>query len=222
MIELELEPLSSAARALIALESERAGAPRAARDAVLAGVLGAAAFAVPAALAASGGAVIQALPVAGASTAGAASAGAATLLTTTTAKLLALTLSASLGAAGTYAVTRSDPDPALRAENTRLRAELTALRAQLKPSDPTTPFAAERLLLERAQSALLRNDPPTAKAALAEHARRFPGGLFEEEREALHIRALQQSGDPAAPAAREAFRRRFPHSPHLVPPRDVK
>jgi hypothetical protein len=58
----------------------------------------------------------------------------------------------------------------------------------------------ERLLLERARAALLRQDPAGALAALAQHRAAFPNGQLADEREALHQQAndLDPGGTPAS------------------------
>lgn len=72
---------------------------------------------------------------------------------------------------------------------------------------------AERLLLERATTALVRNDATSALAALREHARRFPRGELAEEREVLLVRALRASGQSDAANERaQDFKRQFPSS----------
>jgi hypothetical protein len=51
---------------------------------------------------------------------------------------------------------------------------------------------------------------------LGRHARKFPNGQLEEEREALWVQALVASGDAGSARARgELFRRRFPRSIQL-------
>jgi hypothetical protein len=74
-------------------------------------------------------------------------------------------------------------------------------------------LAVERTLIERARSAMVRGSPQDALAATREHAQRFPGGRFAEERDFITIRALAASGDKArARAAADAFRLRHPQS----------
>lgn len=74
-------------------------------------------------------------------------------------------------------------------------------------------LAVERTLIERARSAMVRGNPQDALAATREHAQRFPGGRFAEERDFITIRALAASGDKArARAAADAFRLRHPQS----------
>jgi hypothetical protein len=71
----------------------------------------------------------------------------------------------------------------------------------------------ERRLLEAARTALLRERPADALAALRTHRTRHPDGALAEERDVLHVAALAASGD--ADGAREAgaeFRARYPNS----------
>jgi hypothetical protein len=55
---------------------------------------------------------------------------------------------------------------------------------------------AERVLLERARSAILRRDADAALAAVALHAKRFPHGQLAEEREALRTQAERLRSEP--------------------------
>jgi hypothetical protein len=75
------------------------------------------------------------------------------------------------------------------------------------------PFVTERSLLDRARTALERDDPTRALRLAEEHERRFPEGLLGQEREAIAISALVVLGRNADARARAAdFRRRFPDS----------
>jgi hypothetical protein len=71
----------------------------------------------------------------------------------------------------------------------------------------------EGALLERARSALMAGQEKAARAALAEHERRFADGRMAEQREALEIAALVQAGqrDEARERATR-FRERYPRS----------
>jgi hypothetical protein len=81
----------------------------------------------------------------------------------------------------------------------------------------TTPaesdLSAERELLDRARSAFAAGDPAATLASVNLHARRFPNGRLEEEREALAVKALVDAGRYDEARARGArFRIRFPRS----------
>jgi hypothetical protein len=87
----------------------------------------------------------------------------------------------------------------------------SASGAKRAPAAPS--LRDERLLLERASSALVRGDSAAALIALREHARRFPKGALAEEREVLFIRALRASGDDTAANRRaKQFKDEFPSS----------
>ncbi|MBZ5714902.1 tetratricopeptide repeat protein [Nannocystis pusilla] len=69
---------------------------------------------------------------------------------------------------------------------------------------------------QRAQAALAAGRHEDALAALDAHGRRFPGGVFEEERQVSRATALCKLGDrEAASAARQKFLRERPSS-HLA------
>jgi hypothetical protein len=88
-----------------------------------------------------------------------------------------------------------------------------ATEASRAPADPSRGLAEQLALLDGAASLLRRGDPAGALDAVQRHSTRFPRSLFEEEREALAIRALVASGDRAAARVRtEAFSRRFSRS----------
>ena len=63
-----------------------------------------------------------------------------------------------------------------------------------------------------ARRALTRGEPTEAVVHLEQHAERFPQGAFLEERMAYLAIARCQTG--AGLAAADAFRRRWPRSPH--------
>lgn len=85
-----------------------------------------------------------------------------------------------------------------------------------RPASPRAAWpdpAAERVLLDTARTALMRERPADALAALRRHEARFPRGQLAEERESLRVMALVRAGDHAGARARgDAFRRRFPGS----------
>jgi hypothetical protein len=74
-------------------------------------------------------------------------------------------------------------------------------------------LASESRLLDLARVALAEGDLRRSMTALEQHRRIFPEGQLLPQREALRIEALVASGDyPAALAAANAFRHRFPES----------
>jgi hypothetical protein len=108
----------------------------------------------------------------------------------------------------------------------RLEPTPSALPPTIESQAPPAPVAvetpapvgsgglnAERVLLDRARFAFSRGDDGAALEALGVHARRFPRGLLEEEREALAIKALVEAGRGDEAKARGArFGARFPDS----------
>jgi hypothetical protein len=74
-------------------------------------------------------------------------------------------------------------------------------------------LAAERALLERAQSALARGHPSEAYQAALEHELDYPHGQLVEEREVLEVQSLAALGRRAeAEKAAAAFRKSHPKS----------
>ncbi len=71
-------------------------------------------------------------------------------------------------------------------------------RAPLRPRRGSGSLDAERVLLERARTALARGEPRQALAVLATYGRRHPRGSLREEQEALAIQALVGAGEHAA------------------------
>jgi hypothetical protein len=99
-------------------------------------------------------------------------------------------------------------------------APAPAASEEVRPSDSATPrtpsastLVAERALLDVAHSALAGGNASGALTALGQHARRFPNGVYREEREALTVQCLRALGraDEAARRA-AAFRARYPKS----------
>jgi hypothetical protein len=84
------------------------------------------------------------------------------------------------------------------------------------PSSPTSAASdaslrRERVLIERASSAIARQDGTAALAALDEHRTSFPNGRLTEEREALAIHALVLAKRlPEARTRAKRFRESFP------------
>ncbi len=78
---------------------------------------------------------------------------------------------------------------------------------------PLRDLSAERMLLDGARAALGRGDPAAAVVAAKAHEQRFPRGALAEEREALYIQALAQSGKlPEARARAARFKQTYPDS----------
>jgi len=76
-------------------------------------------------------------------------------------------------------------------------------------------LGAELALLRAARAALAKAAPQEALQRLAEHERRFPGGLLAEERMVLRVQALCESGAvEEARAAARRFTQERPNSPH--------
>jgi hypothetical protein len=83
------------------------------------------------------------------------------------------------------------------------------------PADMAQALKEEQTLIAGAKSALDAGDASGAMRALAEHARRFPGGILTEERSALRVMALCARGDTGqAETERADFLSRWPRSPH--------
>lgn len=84
----------------------------------------------------------------------------------------------------------------------------------MPPSDtPDVQLTAERALIDRARSALLRRDGAAALSALDAHAAAHPDGRLAEEREALVVQALAAAGRLAAAQERAArFAAKYPSS----------
>jgi hypothetical protein len=99
------------------------------------------------------------------------------------------------------------PAPALSGREMRSPAEA----APPVPSSST--LTAERALLDVAHSALGNGQAAEALGALGQHARRFPRGVYREEREALTIqcfRALGRTNEAEQLVA--TFKARYPRS----------
>jgi len=74
----------------------------------------------------------------------------------------------------------------------------------------------ERSLLDRARLDIVHGKVREARALLASHAEKFPGGQLTEEREALIIRLLVREGRLTEARSRAArFRNQHPHSIQL-------
>lgn len=81
------------------------------------------------------------------------------------------------------------------------------------PVPSSSTLSAERALLDVAHSALSKGQASDALDALGRHARRFPRGVYREEREALTIQCLRALGrvDEAERLAAQ-FKTRYPRS----------
>lgn len=122
--------------------------------------------------------------------------------------------------AGAVARPPSDDEPANDAPPARVRAVPAEPRANPSPELPrdTAPpvaagLAAQQALLDDARAALRRGDGSGALAAIASHDAAFPTTAFEEEREAVAIKALLLIGRVSEARARtQRFEARFPQS----------
>lgn len=97
----------------------------------------------------------------------------------------------------------------------RRRADPTAAKrfVRVDAGTPDERLAAERVLVERARSALARGRQSDALVALREHRKRFKDGQLAEEREALTVAALASQGESEqARATADRFRKRYPKS----------
>ncbi len=99
-----------------------------------------------------------------------------------------------------------------------LAAELPAPKKSDRDAAPRRSNRADAHTLElgvlqRARAAVASGQFPTALEAIAEHQRRFPTGILQEEREALRVKALAGLGktEEARKAARR-FGEKFPNS----------
>jgi hypothetical protein len=89
----------------------------------------------------------------------------------------------------------------------------TAASSPLAPEPPTTPEAESEIsLLKRARAVA---DAAQALALTSQHAKLYPGGALEQEREVIAIDALLRLGrrDEAAQRAKR-FQERYPGSAH--------
>ena len=112
------------------------------------------------------------------------------------------------------------------ADNSAPGATASVTRPAIEPAPATTPrkprgdgrerdrdLTAERTLIEQARTALSRDKAEIALTALERHARTFPVGALEEEREGLLVQTLVELRryDQARTLAAR-FHRRFPRS----------
>lgn len=95
------------------------------------------------------------------------------------------------------------------------KKQTVAARPEAKVETPGADelLARERELIDTARSALLHGDATAAIAALQTHAKTFPKGRLDEERESLWVQALVMKGAAAEAAAKAAhFHQKFPRS----------
>jgi len=88
-----------------------------------------------------------------------------------------------------------------------------AAQAAVSSNAARSRFAAERLLIDAARSALARGDGSAALKALSQHQQEFPAGALAEERDALNVQSLAAIGrmnEAGEQAGR--FRKRYPTS----------
>ena len=108
------------------------------------------------------------------------------------------------------AAPREEPESDVRAP------ERATASGQASAAEPAKASAAETeiSLLKRARAATLAN-PARALALTAEHAKLYPGGALEQEREVIAVDALLRLGrrDEAAQRAKQ-FQERYPGSAH--------
>jgi hypothetical protein len=82
-----------------------------------------------------------------------------------------------------------------------------------RPGAASESSGAELELMRKAHNAFAARDYANALILIGEHARRFPGSLLAEEREALRVRCLVGSGRTTeARRTTTAFEKRFPRS----------
>jgi hypothetical protein len=125
---------------------------------------------------------------------------------------------------------QQDASPPAPASNTAgTKSETLGSREQIRNDPPpsgssagsaaprrapaTDAHAVELAILQRARAAVASARFSAALEPIAEHQRRFPNGLLQEEREALRVKALAGLGETeAASAAARRFREKFPNS----------
>ena len=216
----ELEPMSPAMRALLEAEQPLDVVPSATRAKLFAKVSASVAGA-----AAVGGAVSGASALGGKAAAG--SVAATTAVTTKVLVVAAVAFSVGGGVgAGVHAVVvqpqqRVQPAPivirmeappvAVPPEPVVVPAPVPAplpvpvpVKVLAPPKRPDN-LGAERSYIEQARAALSRHEAAAALAALLQHEREYPAGQLAEERVALQVIALSESGEAAK--ARELDRK---------------
>jgi hypothetical protein len=104
-----------------------------------------------------------------------------------------------------------EPAPPALAEEQRVAPELTRVAPPASALSSAT-FDAELKLISFAKADLDAHRPTHALAWLAEHAARFPNGVFVTERDALNVLALCEQGPPDEALA-QRFAVQHPSSP---------
>lgn len=92
-------------------------------------------------------------------------------------------------------------------------ARLTPHKAAPIHATATMNLAEQRALLDTARAAFMHGDAEATLRTLAEHSRRFPKSMLEEERAALEIKALAAAGRREQASVKAArFKAQFPQS----------
>ncbi len=130
-----------------------------------------------------------------------------------------VTVAAPVAPAASVAVAPVEAPPAAAEARaiTPGKKPATAAVAAVPVAAPVAPSSLEEesALLDQARQALARSNHKAAMDALLAHRARFAAGTFAEERDALEVRALLATGEPAlAGAAAKAFLNRYPSSIH--------
>jgi hypothetical protein len=103
------------------------------------------------------------------------------------------------------------PAPPMRVARERPGPDPSSSKAS--SSNAADPVADERKILDLARGAVEQEDGAGALAATDAHARKYPRGVFVQEREAIAVRALVLLGRTDEARTRvERFRARFPDS----------
>lgn len=132
------------------------------------------------------------------------------------------TAAVSVAASGAPAASNIRPaaqSPAVPPEPSPSQNAVAAFQGSASSAEAPGRLAGkdEARLVGVAREMLTRGDPTSSLATLNEAARRYPHGILQQEREALTISALAQTGKTAEAAARaRAFLRAFPNSPHAA------
>jgi hypothetical protein len=110
----------------------------------------------------------------------------------------------------------STTEPAVASQEGASQDRTSSPAVTAPATEAADPGPTEGSLLLRARQELA-SDPSDALALTQEHARRFPSGGLVQEREVLAIEALARLGRTSEAQRRlEAFRARFPRSPHVA------